>query len=108
MNVSRLFAAGFLLLLAGVVLLSIGAASSSSTSFGAVVFVGPFPIAFGSGPDAGTLIIIGVLISLAMVAIFLLSFVVSRRTSRNNEQSLMFKRRRGSARLDCRTISRFR
>jgi uncharacterized membrane protein len=79
MDTSRLYLAGFLLVLAGIALLFIGNAGSSSASFGAVVFIGPFPIAFGSGPDAGTLILIGVVVSIAMVLIFFLSLMLSRR-----------------------------
>ena len=85
MDASRLYLAGFLLVLAGIVLLFIGSAGSSSTSFGAVVFIGPFPIAFGSGPDAGTLILIGVVISIAMVLIFFLSFILPRRMNNHGE-----------------------
>jgi uncharacterized membrane protein len=88
MNLSRLYFVGFMLLLAGVVLLFVGAAGSSSTSFGAVVFIGPFPIAFGSGPGAGALIVIGVLISIAMLVIFFLSFVVGRRIASTSEKIL--------------------
>jgi uncharacterized membrane protein len=81
MDASRLYLAGFLLVLAGIALLFIGSAGSSSASFGAVVFIGPFPIAFGSGPDAGTLILIGVAISIAMVLIFFLSLMLPRMIS---------------------------
>jgi uncharacterized membrane protein len=87
MDTSRLYLAGFLLVLAGIVLLFIGSAGSSSTSFGAVVFIGPFPIAFGSGPNAGTLILIGVVISIAMLLIFFLSFVLPRRANSPGERT---------------------
>ncbi len=86
MDTVRLYIVGFLLVLTGVVLLFIGSAGSSSTSFGAVVFIGPFPIAFGSGPDAGTLILIGIVISIAMVLIFFLSFILPRRMNNPGEE----------------------
>lgn len=101
-EVSRLYLVGFLLVLAGVVLLFAGAAGSTSTSVGAVVFIGPFPIAFGSGPGAGTLIVIGVLISLAMVIIFFLSFVFGRWTNRAEYRDYTFKRRTGRDETSCR------
>jgi len=87
MDTSRLYLAGLLLVLAGIVLLFIGSAGSSLTSFGAVVFIGPFPIAFGSGPNAGTLVLIGVVISIAMLLIFFLSFVLPRRANSPDERS---------------------
>jgi uncharacterized membrane protein len=49
---------------------------SSSTSVGVVVFIGPFPIVFGSGPDAAWLIIIGVILAVLCVVMFL---VMNRR-----------------------------
>lgn len=86
MNASRLYLLGFLIILFGFGLLVIGSAtnspSSSSSSFGGVVFIGPFPIVFGSGPGSGTLTLIAVVISAAMILAFLLSFLRYRqRTS---------------------------
>ena len=68
----------FLLLVAGIVLVFVGvlviaAATSSSggsASTGVVIFIGPIPIVFGSGPDAGVLILIGVIIAAVSVALF--------------------------------------
>jgi len=51
---------GFLLLFASA-LLSPG--TQGSVSGGAIVFIGPFPIAFGFGPYAPTLLAIGLLIA---------------------------------------------
>jgi len=80
MNWSRLYVVGFLLVFVGLALLFLGSiGSSSSGSFGGVIFVGPIPIAFGSGPGSGTLVLTAVLISLVMVLIFFFSLILSRR-----------------------------
>jgi uncharacterized membrane protein len=76
----------FRLLILGVALVSVGIAvlvvasfiSSSSTSVGAVVFIGPFPIVFGSGPNAALLIIIGVILAVLSVVLF---WIMNRRHS---------------------------
>ncbi len=87
MKASRLYLVGFLLLFVGTAILFLGSAGgSSSTSFGGVVFIGPFPLAFGAGPGSGTLILIGVLISIAMVLILFLSFFLSRRVNPQSGQ----------------------
>jgi len=83
---SRLYLLGFLLVLLGTGLLIAGNVGSQSTSFAGVVFIGPFPIVFGSGPGAETLIPIAVLIAAAMVLIFCLSILLSRRTWRGYER----------------------
>jgi len=79
---SRLFGLlilGIALVLIGiVVLVVVSLAFSSSASVGVVVFIGPFPIVFGSGPNAGLLIIIGVLLAALSVVLFL---VMNRRRS---------------------------
>jgi uncharacterized membrane protein len=82
-NASRLYLIGFLLLFVGLLIF----AASSSSSFGAVVFIGPFPIVFGSGPSSGSLMLIGVVIAVAMVAMFLLSVLAGRGTARAEDGS---------------------
>jgi len=72
------FAVGFGIIMAGMLL--IGAASAfgggnGSTSTGVVIFIGPIPIVFGSGPDSAWLILIGLIIAAISVALF----VVGRR-----------------------------
>lgn len=87
LNASRLYVVGFLLLFVGLVVFAVSAGGSSSSSFGGVVFVGPFPIAFGSGPGGATLIIVSVVIAVAMVAVFLLSLLTARRMQRVEDGS---------------------
>jgi len=71
----------------GIVLIFVGLAviistavlfGSGSLSFGAVIFIGPFPIAVGAGPSATWLILIGVIIAVISVLLFV---IMSRRAS---------------------------
>ena len=77
---SRLFwllIAGVALVFVGIVVLAAASfAVGSSTSTGVVVFIGPFPIVFGSGPNATWLIIIGIVLAVLSVVFFL---VMNRR-----------------------------
>ena len=80
---SRLF--GFLILgialvFIGIVVLMVASAVfGGSGSSGVVVFIGPIPIVFGSGPGAGWLILIGIILAVLSVAFFL---VMRRRFNR--------------------------
>ena len=53
---------GVLIVLAGMALVSIGSFGQSSTSGGGFVFIGPFPIVFGSGPSGWWLALLSVVI----------------------------------------------
>ena len=68
-----LLAAGLVLVLVGVLVVFVAALSgnSSSSSVGVVIFIGPIPIVFGAGPDAGLLVLAGALISVVSITIFL-------------------------------------
>jgi|WetSurMetagenome_2_1015567.scaffolds.fasta_scaffold42701_2 uncharacterized membrane protein len=69
-----LLATGMILVFAGA--LAIFAASiaggGGSTSGGVVIFIGPFPIVFGAGPDAGLLVLAGVILAAVSVVLVLL------------------------------------
>jgi len=77
---SRLF--GFLIL--GIILVFVGIVFlvvvslffGGSGSVGVVVFIGPFPIVFGSGPNATWLILLGIIIAVVSVLVF---WVMNRR-----------------------------
>lgn len=77
---SRLFwllILGIVLVFVGViVLVVIASIFSGSSSSGVVVFIGPFPIVFGSGPKATWLILIGIILSVISLVLF---FVMNRR-----------------------------
>jgi uncharacterized membrane protein len=80
---------GFLIL--GIVLVFVGIAilvassivmGNFSSSAGAVIFIGPIPIVFGSGPNATWLISIGIILAVLSIAI---SLIMSRRLRRFND-----------------------
>jgi uncharacterized membrane protein len=74
---------GFLLL--GITLVFVGIAVlvvasvvlGGSGSVGGVILIGPIPIIFGAGPDAGWLIAISIVLTVVSVVLFL---VMNRRT----------------------------
>jgi uncharacterized protein (TIGR00304 family) len=70
----KLLAAGFAIIVAGMILLVVSAAGQGSVSAGGVVFIGPFPIVFGSGQNGGELALISVVIGAIMVVFTLLWF----------------------------------
>ncbi len=80
---SRLF--GFLILgialvLIGIVILVVASlVIGSSGSVGVVIFIGPIPIVFGSGPNASWLILIGIILAVLSIVLFL---VLNRRLGR--------------------------
>ena len=68
---------GVALVLVGIVVLAVFSLSfGGSTSTGVVIFIGPFPIVFGSGPNATWLILIGIILAILSVVLFL---VMNRR-----------------------------
>ena len=78
----------FLLLLAGFVLVVVGVVvvlvamvltGSGSVSGGAVIFIGPFPIVVGAGPDVSLIILVSVILAVLSVVVFL---VMNRRMRR--------------------------
>ncbi len=81
-NVSnRLFGVliiGFLLVFIGIIILAIASVFSSSGSFSVVIFIGPFPIVFGAGPDAYWLILIGIILAVLSI-VFSYIFIRKKR-----------------------------
>ena len=69
---------GIALIFVGIMVVVVVVASVvlGSGSFGAVIFIGPFPIVFGLGPNATWLILIGIILSVVSVIIFV---VMNRR-----------------------------
>jgi uncharacterized membrane protein len=72
-----LFVAGFVLVFIGVlvVIAALALGGNGSANTGIVIFIGPFPIVLGAGPDAAWLILMGVILA----AISVVLFVVMRR-----------------------------
>lgn len=65
----RLFLAGLVIVLLGFGLLIVGSTTEKGVSTGGVVFIGPFPIVFGSGPNGTSLALVSVVIGAVMVAL---------------------------------------
>ncbi len=64
---------GFAVVVIGIILVAVASLlGGGSTSVGGVIFIGPFPIVFGAGPDAAWLITISVVISVVMIVVFVL------------------------------------
>jgi uncharacterized membrane protein len=68
----KLVLAGILIILAGFGLIFAGSLGQSGVSSGGVIFIGPFPIVFGSGPGGfylalGSVVIGGIMVLLILV-----------------------------------------
>ncbi len=68
-----LLATGMILVFAGalVIFAAAIAGGGGSTSGGVVIFIGPFPIVFGAGPDAGLLVLAGAILAAVCIALIL-------------------------------------
>jgi uncharacterized membrane protein len=71
---------GIALVFVGIVVLVVASlAFGSSGSVGIVIFIGPFPIVFGSVPNATWLILIGIILAVLSIVLFL---IMNRRLGR--------------------------
>ena len=69
---------GFALINVGVIVLVVGSfLVGGSSSVGGVIFIGPFPIVFGAGPDAVWLIVVSVIVAVVVLVLF---FLLRRRS----------------------------
>ena len=74
----RLLILGFALIFVGVIVV-VGATLLSGnglSGFGGVIFIGPFPIVFGAGPDVAWLIAISLVLAVMSLVVF---WVMTRR-----------------------------
>jgi len=72
-RIFRLLILGVSLVFVGIVVLVIvSLVLGSSGSIGVIIFIGPFPIAFGSGPNAAWLILIGIILAVLSVVFFII------------------------------------
>ena len=81
---SRLFLfliLGFALVFVGVAVILIATVlyAGSSANVGAVIFIGPFPIVIGAGPDVTWIILFSVILAVLSIVVFL---VMNRRMRR--------------------------
>lgn len=67
-----LLISGFVLIFVGVVVILIDAMlqSNGSASSGVVIFIGPFPIVIGAGPDVSVILLFSVILAMLGVVVF--------------------------------------
>lgn len=72
-NFLILFVIGFFIIFAGIIILIVAAVlSGGSVDFGAVIFVGPFPIVVGAGPEATWMVLFAIILAVLSVIMFLI------------------------------------
>jgi len=79
-NPARLAWLGFAIIFVGFLVVALGASRGSGGGF---ILIGPIPIVFGSGPNSGMLASVALVITAAMVAVYLLSFLFWRKGRRS-------------------------
>jgi uncharacterized membrane protein len=82
---SRLFLfliLGFVLVFIGIIVILIAAVlgGGGSANVGAVIFIGPFPIVIGAGPDVTWIVLFSIILAVLSVVVFL---VMNRRMRRS-------------------------
>jgi uncharacterized membrane protein len=65
----KLLTSGLLIFLLGIGLLIVGAAAQGVASAGGVIFIGPVPIVFGTGPSGASLALLSVAIGVVMLVL---------------------------------------
>jgi uncharacterized membrane protein len=77
-----LLTVGFLVILGGIIILAIASSSghNGSASFGAVIFIGPFPIIVGAGPDAVWMVLFGLAFTVLSIVMLLLAYGKLKKT----------------------------
>ncbi len=69
-----LFIIGFFIIFAGIIILIIAAMlSDGSINFGAVIFIGPFPIVVGAGPEATWMVLFAIVLAVLSIIMLLVS-----------------------------------
>lgn len=81
-----LFIIGFFLIFVGIIILMVATVlSDGSANFGAFIFIGPFPIVMGAGPEALWMILFAIILAVLSVIMFL----VLRRERKKSESSVL-------------------
>ncbi len=72
---------GFVLVVVGIAVILIAAVlyGGGSASAGAVIFIGPFPIVIGAGPDVTWIVLFSIILTVLSVVVFL---VMNRKISK--------------------------
>ena len=73
---------GFVLVFIGIIVILIATVlyGGGSASAGAVIFIGPFPIVIGAGPDVTLIVLFSIILAVLSVVVFL---VMNRRLRRS-------------------------
>ena len=73
-----LLLAGFVMVIVGVVIVLVTTVlnAGGSVNGGAVIFIGPFPIVIGAGPDVEWLVLFSIILTVLSIAVF---FVMRRK-----------------------------
>jgi uncharacterized membrane protein len=68
-----LLISGFVLVIIGIVVIWVASVfyGGGSVSGGVVIFIGPFPIVVGAGPDVSVIILVSVILAVVSVVVFL-------------------------------------
>ena len=68
-----LLISGFVLVFIGIVVIWVASVfyGGGSVSGGVVIFIGPFPIVVGAGPDVSVIILVSVILAVLSVVVFL-------------------------------------
>jgi uncharacterized membrane protein len=69
-----LFLIEFVMIFVGIIILVIAASfyGGTATNFGGVVFIGPFPIVIGVGPDADLMFLFATILAVLTIIMFLI------------------------------------
>ena len=70
-----LFIIGSFMIFVGVILLMVAAVlyGKNSVNFGGIIFIGPFPIVVGAGPEATWMVLFAIVLAVLSVIMFLIT-----------------------------------
>ena len=81
-----LFIIGFFTIFVGIIILMVATVlSDGSANFGVFIFIGPFPIVVGAGPEAPWMILFAIILAVLSIIMFL----VLRRERKKSESSVL-------------------
>lgn len=77
-----LFIVGFFIIFLGVIIFMVAAVlSDGSASFGVFVFIGPFPMVVGAGPEATWMVLFAIILAISSIIMFLMLRREKRKTN---------------------------
>ena len=81
-NFLILFVIGFFIIFAGIIILIVAMMlSGGSADFGALTFIGPFPIVVGAGPEATWMVLFAIILAVLSIIMFLISRRETKKTN---------------------------